>query len=226
MTRIAALGLRAGEEDQRFFHKPDVVLSKDGSGNFDAVAIGSGHRSDPLDTSIRNTFYMLKDRNTLTPPPPGVEPLVEDDLVDITDCTDCATPQELANGWRLDLTAPGEKNLATPLTLGGIVFFTTYIPAGDDSPSSSCGPAEGTGRFYAVGLQDGRPLINQDKPITDQDEAGTPEDRYDTLRSPGIPSEVVAIPPNRILRPDLQIQPVPVTTRMRTFWYPTEEPSP
>jgi type IV pilus assembly protein PilY1 len=226
ITRIAALGLRAGDEDRRFFHKPDVVLSKDGSGNFDAVVIGSGHRSDPLETSIQNTFYMLKDRNTLTPPPAGIEPLKNGDLVDITGCTDCATPLDLANGWRLDLTAAGEKNLSTPLTLGGIVFFTTYIPAGAGSPSSSCGPSEGTGRFYSVGLQDGRPLVNLDKPITDQDDAGTPEDRYDPLRSPGIPSEVVAIPPNRILRPDLQIQPVPVTTRMRTFWYPTEEPSP
>jgi type IV pilus assembly protein PilY1 len=226
MAHIASLGRRAGEQDRRFFHKPDVVLSKDSSGNFDAVVLGSGHRSDPLETSIDNFFYMIKDRSTLTPPPPGYTPTGHDDLADITSCTDCATAADLVNGWRLGLIGPGEKNLATPLTLGGVVFFTTYLPSIRGVDSSSCEPSEGTGRFYRVSLQEGKPLINLDKPITDQPESGTPEDRYDPLRSKGIPSEVVAIPPNRILRPDLQIEPVPVRTRLRTFWYPGEEPSP
>jgi type IV pilus assembly protein PilY1 len=226
ITHLASLGRRGGEQDRRFFHKPDVVLSKDEGGNFDAVAIGTGHRSDPLDTTIDNFFYMIKDRSTLTPPPPGVTPTAHNDLVDITGCTDCATSTDLVNGWRLGLTGVGEKNLATPLTLGGVIFFTTYLPPGSASPASVCGPSEGTGRFYRVSLQEGKPLINLDKPITEQTESGTPEDRYESLRSAGIPSEVVAIPPNRILRPDLQIEPVPVETRLRTFWYPGEEPSP
>lgn len=225
VSRIASLGRRAGEQDRRFFHKPDVVLSKDEAGNYDAVVLGSGHRSDPLEMSVDNFFYMLKDRSTLTPPPPGVEPIKHGGLYDITNCTNCAVPGDLVNGWRLGLTAAGEKNLSTALTLGGVVYFTTYLPPGGAASTNSCGPSEGNGRFYAVSLQEGKPLINLDKPITDQPDSGLPEDRYELLRSAGIPSEVVAIPPNRILRPDLQIQPVPVTTRMRTFWYPDEEPA-
>ncbi len=224
VTRIGSFGRRAGEEDRRFFHKPDVVKSKDVNGNFDAVLLGSGHRSDPLEAGIDNFFYMIKDKNTLTPPPPGSLPFEQDDLEDITSCTDCASVADLANGWKLELTAGGEKNLATALTLGGVVFFTTYIPPGPDAPGSGCGPSEGGGRLYAVGLQSGNPLVNLDKPIWDQQDSGDPDDRYDDLSSGGIPAQVVAIPPNRILRPDLQIQPVPVSTRWRTFWYPDEEP--
>ncbi len=224
ITRIGSFGRRAGEDDRRFFHKPDVVKSKDANGNFDAVLLGSGHRSDPLETGVDNFFYMIKDKNTLTPPPPGSLPLEQDDLEDITACTDCASVADLANGWKLNLLASGEKSLATPLTLGGVVFFTTYIPPGADAPGAECGPSEGGGRLYSIGLQSGNPLVNLDKPIWNQNDPGTPDDRYDDLASGGIPSQVVAIPPNRILRPDLRIQPVPVSTRWRTFWYPNEEP--
>jgi type IV pilus assembly protein PilY1 len=224
ITRIGSFGRRAGEQDRRFFHKPDVVKSKDANGNFDAVLLGSGNRTDPLTAGVDNFFYMIKDKNTLTPPPPGSLPFEQGDLEDITACTDCASVTDLANGWELELTAGGEKNLATALTLGGVVFFTTYIPPGPDAPGAECGPSEGGGRLYAIGLQSGNPLVNLDKPIWDQQDPGDPDDRYGDLASGGIPAQVVAIPPNRILRPDLQIQPVPVSTRWRTFWYPNEEP--
>lgn len=224
ITQLGSFGRRAGQPDRRFFHKPDVVKSKDANGNFDAVVLGSGNRADPLETSVDNFFYMIKDKNTLTPPPPGSIPFEQDDLADITACTDCATVADLANGWKLELEAAGEKNLATPLTLGGVVFFTSFIPQGI-AEGDGCSPPEGSGRLYAVGLQSGNPLVNRDRPIQDQGDSGTPEDRYEDLNSAGIPSEVVAVPPNRILRPDLAIQPVPVSTRWRTFWYPTEEPA-
>ena len=54
-------------------------------------------------------------------------------------------------------------------------------------------------------------------------EPTTSADRYTELKSPGIPSEVVSVPPNKILRPDLTIDTVDVTTRWRTFWYIDEE---
>jgi len=43
------------------------------------------------------------------------------------------------------------------------------------------------------------------------------------LQSLGIPAEVVSVPPNKILRPDLQIDNVDATTRWRTFWYLAED---
>ena len=62
---------------------------------------------------------------------------------------------------------------------------------------------------------------SEDNP--DGDEATSKSDRSVELNSAGIPAEVVTIPPNKILRPDLQIDSVDVATRWRTYWYVTED---
>ena len=51
----------------------------------------------------------------------------------------------------------------------------------------------------------------------------TKSDRTTELNSPGIPAEVVSIPPNKILRPDLQVDTLDINTRWRTFWYLEED---
>ena len=43
------------------------------------------------------------------------------------------------------------------------------------------------------------------------------------LAGEGIPAEVVTIPPNKILRPDLQVDTIDVATRWRTYWYVSED---
>ena len=48
-------------------------------------------------------------------------------------------------------------------------------------------------------------------------------DRSVELQSLGIPAEVVSVPPNKILRPDLQIDNLDATTRWRTFWHLAED---
>ena len=53
--------------------------------------------------------------------------------------------------------------------------------------------------------------------------ATSKNDRSVELNSAGIPAEVVTIPPNKILRPDLQVDTVDVATRWRTYWYVTED---
>ena len=70
LTLLASLG-RHGTgasgiaSDRRFFHRPDLVPSKDGNGMFDAVVIGSGNRPNPLDMDGMTTDYafMIKDRH-------------------------------------------------------------------------------------------------------------------------------------------------------------------
>ena len=57
----------------------------------------------------------------------------------------------------------------------------------------------------------------------DGDDATSKNDRSVELNSAGIPAEVVTIPPNKILRPDLQVDTVDVATRWRTYWYVTED---
>jgi type IV pilus assembly protein PilY1 len=242
--RLASLGRRDAAacsiddpqcgQDRRFFHAPDLVPFRDESGNYDAVIIGSGNRDKPTNSAIDNYMFMIKDRDTtplLSDSTPQTEDVAIGELADITSCTEATTCAQdgLVNGWKLELEAAGEKSLASPITLSGIVFFTTFLPpgtagGGDGDEENKCVPPEGEGRLYAVGLAEGNALVNRDKPIDDQESPGDPDDRWEKLASAGIPAEVVALPPKFILRPDLTVQEYPGRQRWRTFWYKEEEP--
>jgi len=205
------------------------VPSKDNDGLFDGVVIGSGDRPDPLDKGgiTQDFLYMIKDRRTA--PGSAVDSMLSHDAFgDVTsNClqTEGGCTVDLTNGWRLGLEEPGEKVLATPLTITGKVFFTTYLPQ-SGTGATACAPSEGAGRLYAVALQDAKAVINYDSSDDDPDapdQASTRSDRSVELQSLGIPAEVVSIPPNKILRPDLQIDNLDTTTRWRTFWYLQED---
>jgi type IV pilus assembly protein PilY1 len=238
LTLLASVGRHSSGfsgswEDRRFFHRPDLVQTKDEFGNFDAVIIGSGDRADPLDNggTAGNFMYVIKDRGTTVGA--GTNTGFEHaDLADVTDnClqegSDCGL--DLTVGWRLQMETLGEKILATPLTISGSVFFTSYIPPGG-SLDNACTPTEGGGKLYAVSLQTAGAVINYDTsddpddPDSGDEDAGTTKaDRDVELKSLGIPAEVVSIPPNKILRPDLQIDTVDVATRWRTYWFLHED---
>ncbi|HEY5622848.1 MAG TPA: hypothetical protein VIV14_03730, partial [Gammaproteobacteria bacterium] len=224
-----ALGSAGKSDDRRFFHRPDIVPTQDNDGIFDAVLLGSGDRPDPLDAGgpAQNFFYMIKDRRTI--PGSGVDIAIDhDELGDVTD--NCyqegsGCPANLTRGWRLEMENTGEKVLATPVTIDGRVFFTSYIP-NSGVGAGLCQPSEGSGRLYAVSLHDAGSVINYDT-ATDEidgpDTGTTKSDRSTDLLSPGIPAEVVSVPPNMILRPDLQVDEIDVRTRWRTFWYLEED---
>jgi type IV pilus assembly protein PilY1 len=234
LTLLASVGRHSSGSsgvatDRRFFHRPDLVPSKDGNGLFDAVVIGTGNRADPLDKGgmTENYTYMIKDRHTA--PGSAVNTgLDHGDFGDVTsNCLQTGGPcaVNLTNGWRLGLEEPGEKVLATALTITGKVFFTSYLPQ-SGTGATACSPSEGAGRLYAVALQDAKAVINYDSSDDDPsnpDEPTTKNDRSVELRSLGIPAEVVSVPPNKILRPDLQIDNVDATTRWRTYWYLQED---
>jgi type IV pilus assembly protein PilY1 len=236
LTLLASVGRHSGgapsfETDRRFFHRPDVVPSKDGNGLFDGIVIGSGNRADPLDKggSAYNFMYMIKDRHTSAGS--GVDTgLTHVDFGDVTsNClqSDGGCVVNLVNGWRLGLEEPGEKVLATALTLTGKTFFTTYLPF-SGTGATACSPSEGAGRLYAVSFQNATAVINydtsdDDPSSSDPDAPNSKADRSVELQSLGIPAEVVSVPPNKILRPDLQIDNIDATTRWRTFWYLQED---
>ena len=233
LTLLASVGRHASgtasiTTDRRFFHRPDLVPSKDSNGLFDGVVIGTGNRADPLDKggAAYNFTYMIKDRRTAIGS--AVDTTLEHgDFGDVTtNCiqtSGCAT--DLSNGWQLGMVEPGEKVLATALTIAGKVFFTSYLPH-SGTGATACSPSEGAGRLYAVSFQDATAVINYD---TSDDDPGNPDapstdaDRSVELQSLGIPAEVVSVPPNKILRPDLQIDNVDATTRWRTYWFLQED---
>jgi type IV pilus assembly protein PilY1 len=235
MSLLASLGRHTTGalgmvSDRRFFHRPDLVQSQDEKGLFDAVVIGSGDRANPLDIGGANInfAFMLKDRQTSV----GTGAKAATQFLDLGDVTsnclqsDGGCVVNLLDGWRMRLTEPGEKILATALTLTGKVFFTSYIPFASTG-STACSPTEGAGRLYAVALQNAISVINYNTSddLLDQDpeQANSTADRSVDLRSGGIPAEVVSVPPNKILRPDLQIDNVNATTRWRTFWHLQED---
>jgi len=221
MTLLADVGRhydnsKAG--DRRFFHAPDIVQHKDTSA-YDAIIIGSGDRADPLALggAVNNYVYMIKDRAVAVSA--GTNTGVEhDDFGDVTStCLEVGAEctATLAYGWKLGLTQGTEMSLASPLTIGGVSYFTTYVSPGA-SLEESCGPEEGSGRLYAVRLENAAAVRNYDT-TTDALE------RFDELKSQGIPAEAISLPPDGILKPDLSIEKTDVTTRLRTFWLEVED---
>ena len=213
----------AASNDLRFFNRPDIVATRDIDGAYDAVLIGSGDRENPLDTEVQNWFFAIKDRNVQSGTPPATSK-VPTDFADLsvdcfaTDSCEETTLDKLTDtGWRISLVDPGEKNLATAITSGGKVFFTTFVPS---APVGNCGLSEGTGYQYAVSLQQGEPVFNYNL-ANDLD--GITLDRRDQLASGGIPVEVVPIGDDYVLvqgqETGQNIQTVQGRSNWRTFWY-------
>lgn len=197
---------------------------------FDAVVIGTGDRETPKDLSVKNWFYMYKDRNTATGSIPDDFATVlhnDSQLGDVSnDCLQTGTcavgaAPDLTKGWKMRLHCQqstidntcGEKNLSSALTVSGTIFFTTYIPAG--GVPTACSLPEGNGLLYEVSLQQGfavKDLSTGDGTTLDK------SDRATTLASGGIPAEVVSLGGDN-LRPDLVIEDAGLTAGLKTFWY-------
>lgn len=231
VTRLASIGRHynnASANDRRFFHRPDFVKHRDSSGSYDAVIIGSGNRQHPLDTTVNDFMYMIKDRNIAAGSGDESDMVEHSNLADLTNnClqdSSCGTAPSLSSGWKVEMEETGEKVLATATTIVGIIYFTSYTPADNSGFSTSCEPSEGTGRLYAVDLDDATAV--KDYALSNNSENGTvvlgAEDRYEQLKAGGIPAEVVYIPDNQILRPDLTIEELAVDGRWKTYWHPVE----
>lgn len=226
LSPLANLGRHydaAAGNDLRFFNRPDIVPTRDIDGVYDAVLIGSGDRENPLDTGVRNWFFAIKDRSVQSGTPPATvkDPTNFADLsVDCfadDSCGETTLDKLSATGWRIELADAGEKNLATAVTSGGTVFFTTFVPS---APVGNCGLSEGTGYQYAVSLQQAEPVFNYNlaNDLTD-----ITFDRRDQLASGGIPVEVVPIGDEYVLvqgqETGQNIQAVQGRSNWRTFWY-------
>ncbi len=226
VTKLAELGTDGGADDRRFFHATDTVNTKDNQGEYTAIIASSGDRANPRDTAVDNFLFVIKDRQ-LVSGATAVQtrtPLVVNDLVDITDL--CITGVEVActganlvNGWRLALEANGEKGLSTPITAGGTIFFTSYLPEGGLG-AGNCAPSEGAGLIYAVRLSSGTVDTNVFG-VTDP----TKSDRY-VDAGYGIPPGVTPLGSGNLLLPGKgvggrQIIETSAKTRWKIYWRET-----
>jgi len=229
---LASVGYRndnTAGNDRRFFHRPDFIQYQTEDGNetpYDAVIIASGNRAHPMKDIDNNDFlYVIKDWDVTGFATQST--ISHSAMYDVTNnclqdggCSDTTAVinAALTYGWKLQFEEVGEKSLATPTTLARKIFVTTYLPQGG-TVSADCTPPEGAGRLYALNLADGAAVNDYD--VTNGDTLAK-TDRYVDLASGGIPAEVVYIPFNRILKPDLSIENVGVSGRWKTYWFKKE----
>jgi len=234
--------------DRRFFHAPDFIPSRGQISttvngtivtsiqNFDVVAIGSGDREDPFNTTTGNWFYAIRDRDTVsgksltdTTTANGVissdsdsRLLKQTDLVDLTaSCAAtstgvCLSGATLPNGWRLQLTGSGEKTVSVPVTIYNAVVFSTFTPPA--ASSTSCSPNEGSSKIYGVNLVDSRPYVAQF--INDGDGSAR-----STSANAGIAGEVTGLTPQLLEVNSAAVNLTPPPT-YRTFWRERREEEP
>jgi type IV pilus assembly protein PilY1 len=181
-------------DNRRFYYGPDVSEVNLGSELYYAVTLGSGFRAHPLNTTINDHFYMIKDTGVFTIDTNGnyTFPSTTLSLSDMYDATDHllssndSTEKQLAteqfaalDGWYIRLTTGGEKVLASPLILDYQIVFTTYLPA--SASNSSCAPPTGNSRAYLVELINGNSVVDLNNDGTRQH-----DDRYAQLKQTGI----------------------------------------
>lgn len=169
---------------QRFYYAPSVSYFAENSGARDkylTLTIGSGFRAHPLEADSQDSFYIIKDP-AIVAAPTVYNTLQRSDLEDIPEGSQLTTAVT-SLGWKHDLTT-GEKVLATPLTAGGNMYFTTFSPRLSASDPNTCSADVGSSMGYNVDFQgDDDPTQDPVSPVIQ----GTP------LPSVGIAPQVIEV---------------------------------
>lgn len=146
------------EGNRRFYYGPTAAtIERPGGQSFVAIAIGSGYRSHPLDETVDDFFYMVKDRTVFDSSAP--EMVTHDKLTDITSYVSKAQAEaslvdfDSIPGWRLELTDDGEKVLAEARIINNKIVFTSYVPVA--TKIDRCTVVTGAGKLYGVNVIDG-----------------------------------------------------------------------
>lgn len=166
---IADLSGTTAESARRFYHEADVSLIVEDNKRKLAIVIGSGFHAHPLDETVTDRIYMIKQSDVTSAPEDGNDSGNDPDYVKLTesnlyDATDnlvqegstsqqaaALTALKAASGWYITLEDSGEKVLSTPLAVAGDLLFTTYSPTMD---VTGCTPTVGTSRLYHVNIMD------------------------------------------------------------------------
>ncbi len=159
---VAKLGVDGDGELRKFYSEPSIALmSNPSTDKLDVmIAVGSGYRSQPGNTSINERFHMIYDRGAFDldagAPNGGVE-ILADELIPsnfgqgISD--NLSDSQNLYNikGWYVPFNnSIGEKALGAPLIFNNLVIFTTYVVK--ESGSETCTPVIGSTRLYVLDI--------------------------------------------------------------------------
>src|SRR5690606_22248101 len=167
--KIATLGAGdiaapAAADTRKFFYPIDVSHHNDGDGQWLNLAIGSGNRTAPLDTTVQDRFFVLRDEHVYTVPGNyaaeyyiGLEDLVDATASNVDDTVMASNQQ---HGWYINLADEGEKVLAESVTYDGKLVFTSFSPS--DGSNASCEADLGKGRVYAMDINSAKAVRNFD----------------------------------------------------------------
>lgn len=174
---IARLGDSTAAGNRRFYHSPDATFSKQKT--HINLAIGSGYRAHPLNTTIRDAFFVIRDENIFGPARDAdgnavYTAITMSDLYDASSNTiGQGTSAEISaakaalaakEGWYVWLQEPGdgsfigEKALSKSLTLNGVLIFSTYTPVAAET--GACSPSQGRALTYAINVNDATPIYD------------------------------------------------------------------
>lgn len=165
---------------RKMFYRPSLTLEV----GYDMLFFGTGDREHPIDTTVVDRLYAVKDTNQTSAKTEG----------DLTDATGTISVDiASSSGWYIKLsTNGGEKDLAYATVLNKIVYYTTFTPS--SSGSTVCGSDNrGTSRFYALKYLTAGPAYNLN---LSSDPLGTAPDSISDrskVIGTGIPSGVVSV---------------------------------
>lgn len=197
--------------NRRFFTEPEVGYLSQGQ-RYLVITIGSGNRPDPLNNTVTDRFYAIKDYDifqakdwdTFTPyTHADTNNHTDEDFVDITsNMVQMGTTEQKqaviedlqdSKGWFYTLPNTGEKVLSKALIANYAVMFTTYSgERSDDISPCEASSTTGTARFYALDLRHGGARFAE---IDGNEDDLDTDDRSTTLNLPGLP------PPPQLITP-------------------------
>ncbi|HWW69173.1 MAG TPA: PilC/PilY family type IV pilus protein [Duganella sp.] len=171
INQIAAVSdWTTASERRKFMYAPSVVML----GTQATVLVGTGDREKPLASGsaalVNNRFYGIRDDITKTGGTTATTPTVvngfgtdaalasANQLTNVTGATTTLDPATLAlNGWYRNLfttSTPFEQVVTSPLTIGGLTYFSTFQPKPASTGTNQCSNL-GVGRAYKVDFQTG-----------------------------------------------------------------------
>lgn len=167
MTKIAALGcsdpLTACVAPRKFMFEPSVIQNTDGSFT---IFIGSGDREKPVTSypgsnGVSNLFFSFIDKPAVAASTyPGNSDGCGSNLIclgSLAGFTGNNPPSEATlatkKGWYINLDAT-EQVVTAPITIFGVVTFSTHQPASSTS-TNTCNSNLGTTRVYNVNYKTG-----------------------------------------------------------------------
>ncbi|MES9860787.1 MAG: hypothetical protein ABW157_04070 [Candidatus Thiodiazotropha sp. LLP2] len=197
MTGGVIADVTAGSNFRRFFNTPQVGYYSKGGVQFLGILIGSGNRTDPLDNSITDRFYMIKDRAVWHAPSGSYTTITESEMLNATNAAlEDSLVLDISNGgWYFDFSAT-EKSYSKAILYDYAVIFTTFsADRAEDLGDCEARGATGTARVYAVNL------VNAGASFSwsggDEDSL-TVSDRSDTLNMLGIPPSPMLVFPGEL----------------------------